>query len=126
MTKIELRVEDESNRIISVLKDAEVSETTIQALSPIVENVAWMKIKLDDARSKIKTGQITTTYDNGGGQKGTRENPLFKGYENLWKSYMLGMNKILDVLPDNKDEALKQDIKSSKSALDIIRARRTA
>ena len=93
----------------------------MDALQPVIENTAWMKAKLDDARAAIKTAQIVVTYNNGGGQKGIRENPLFKGYEALWKSYMHGMNRILDSLPPEIVQAETEIIERPQTTLELIR-----
>jgi hypothetical protein len=80
-----------------------------------------MRAKLDDSRQLIKNSNIVVPYDNGGGQKGIRENPAFKGYEALWKAYMQGMNRILDTLPPEEiQEAAAPDIRP-QTVLDTIR-----
>jgi len=89
----------EKRKLTRELKKAEIPAHKMKILEPIIENVSWMRVKLDEAREQIKTEAIVVEYDNGGGQKGLRENPFFKGYEQLWKSYMLGMNRILNELP---------------------------
>lgn len=111
----------ESERIKSILIDAGVSDKRIKALEPIIENTAWMKIKLDETRELIKTSNVVIPYDNGGGQKGLRENPLFKGYESLWKSYMAGMGKILDCFPSERIEQETKEVESPKTVLELVR-----
>ena len=86
-SEIRERAEKERDNITRILTESGMSENRLRILEPIIINTAWMKIKLDDTRETIKTAQIAVSYDNGGGQKGIRENPLFKGYEALWKSY---------------------------------------
>lgn len=109
----------EVKRLMQILEDAEVSENRREALKPIVENVAWMKEKLDDAREKIAESSVAIPYDNGGGQTGIRENPLYKGYESLWKSYMAGMERILSALPD--EEIKKEELEKPKTMLELVR-----
>jgi len=109
----------EVKRLMQILEDAEVSENRREALKPIVENVAWMKEKLDDAREKIAESSVAIPYDNGGGQTGIRENPLYKGYESLWKSYMAGMDRILSTLPD--EEIKKEELEKPKTMLELVR-----
>lgn len=124
MTDIELkeRAEEEQNRIIDILEEVGVSEKRIKLLRPVIQNTAWMKAKLDDARDAVKTSNIVITYDNGGGQKGIRENPLFKGYESLFKSYMSGMAKILECLPEEQIECDSQVvIEQPKTMLELMR-----
>ena len=118
---LEKRAAQERERITRILKEADVSERRISALKPVIENVSWMRAKLDDSRQLIKHSNIVVPYDNGGGQKGIRENPAFKGYEALWKAYMQGMNRILDTLPPEQiQEAAVPDIRP-QTVLDTIR-----
>lgn len=117
--------EKEKRRIKKLLKDAEVSENKIKILEPVIENTAWMKAKLDDAREQIRGSSIAIPYNNGGGQKGLRENPLFKGYENLWRCYIAGMSKIMESLPAEYQETEKdaEVIENPRTVLEIVRAK---
>lgn len=120
------RFNDEFKRINKILKDAGVKDKKIALLKPVIENTAWMKVKLDDARTAVKNSQIVVAYDNGGGQKGLRENPIFKGYESLWKAYMQGMQRIIDCIPDELSELKKAESEKPISMLDVVRARKKA
>lgn len=119
-TEIKARAEEEQNRILELLQDIGISEKRQKLLEPIILNTAWMKAKLDDAREAIKNSNIVIAYDNGGGQKGIRENPLFKGYESLWRSYMAGMGKILDSLPQEQIENAVE-IEKPATMLELVR-----
>lgn len=124
---IDERAVDEREKLTKLLFDFAVSEKRMLALEPIIENVAWMKVQLDDTRAAIKNSKVVIAYDNGGGQKGLRENPIFKGYESLWKSYMTGMSKILEVLPEEAEKAVIEDEARPKTVLELVRERhRTA
>lgn len=118
--EIKARAEEEQNRINELLNEVGVSAKRMKLLEPIIINTAWMKAKLDDAREAIKNSNIVISYDNGGGQKGIRENPLFKGYESLWRSYMAGMAKILESLPQ---EQIEQAVEVEKpvTMLELVR-----
>lgn len=120
-TEQEKRVQKERRRIVNILKAAGVSDKSIKLREAIIGNVAWMKIKLDDAREAIKTSNIVISYDNGGGQKGIRENPLYKGYENLWRSYMNGMNSILNALPESAADVRAKEVEKPKTMLELVR-----
>lgn len=121
--EIRIRAEEEQKRILGILKEVGISEKRMKLLEPVVLNTAWMKAKLDDARADIKNSKIVIPYDNGGGQKGLRENPLFKGYESLWKSYMQGMNRILDCLPQEVIEMEAEVVDKPKTMLELVRDR---
>lgn len=96
---LEAAVQKEKRRMIREIKKAKIPSEKLKTLDPIITNTAWMKVQLDEARDSIRDSELVVEYDNGGGQKGIRENPLYKGYEGLWRSYMLGMNRIIDSLP---------------------------
>ena len=119
--EIKARAEEEQNRILDLLSEIGISEKRMRLLDPIILNTAWMKAKLDDAREAIKHSNIVISYDNGGNQRGIRINPLFTGYEALWKSYMAGMNKILDCLPAEQIEIETQVVESPKTMLELVR-----
>ena len=121
MSTLEDRVAEEVKRLNGILEEYGVSENKRNALESIIENTAWMRVKLDDARDAVKTSSVVIPYDNGGGQKGLRENPIFKGYESLWKSYMAGMGKILDCLPSEQAQEKADKAESPKTVLEIVR-----
>ena len=121
-TDLKARASEEKKRIIAILKDAGISKRRMDMLKPVIENVSWMRAKLDDSRELIKNSNIVMPYDNGGGQRGIRENPAFKGYESLWKAYMQGMNRILDTLPPEQIDVAVEDVKP-QTVLDTIRAK---
>ena len=120
MENLEKQAKSESDRIKKLLNDCNVPESRINLLESIIENVSWMKVKLDEARELIKKSSVAIPYDNGGGQKGVRQNPIFSGYESLFKSYMAGMGKILECLPkDVAEQAV--EVEKPKSVLELVR-----
>ena len=126
---IQTRTTREKRRLNKMLRDGGVEDRMVRALRPVVENTAWMKVKLDAAREKIHNTDIVIPYDNGGGQKGIRESPAFHGYESLWKSYMLGMGRLLDTMPERERADAEKD-RANEAApatvLDLVMARRRA
>ena len=124
-TEIKARAEEEQNRIIELLNEVGISAKKMKLLEPIVLNTAWMKVKLDDAREAIKNSNIVISYDNGGAQKGIRENPLFKGYESLWRSYMAGMAKLLESLPQADVETVADTSAKPQTVLSMIQSKRS-
>lgn len=126
LKKMKTAAKKEAKRLKELLLNEKVSQQQIMLIEPIIENTAWMKIKLDETRESIKTSSVAMPYNNGGGQKGVRENPLFKGYEALWKAYMQGMEKILDQLPEESAKTKAQEIEKPKTMLELVRERHGA
>ena len=121
--KFEDRVKNEEQRLRTLLFDCGVSQERIDLLAPVIENTAWMRAKLDDTRDMVKTTQVVIKYDNGGGQSGLRENPIYKGYESLFKSYMSGMCTLLNYVPRKVLEEQAEEVVKPKTVLDIVRAK---
>lgn len=125
MNDIEIgkRAEEEQNRIIDIMTKSGVSPKRIKMMEPVILNTSWMKAKLDDAREAIKNSNVVIPYDNGGGQTGIRENPLFKGYESLWKAYMNGMERILTCLPQDMARVEAEEASKPKTMLELVRSK---
>ena len=109
------------NSIKQTLTYYGASKQKVKFMMPIIENTAWMKVKLDDARELIEDSEIVIEYDNGGGQKGIRENPLFKAYEALWKAYVSGMAQIINILPEEKVQEVEKVVEKPKTVLELVR-----
>lgn len=97
---INKQIRKEKNKINKLLKDTKIPAHKKKVLEPVIENVATMKVKLDELKEQIVHEEFMVEYDNGGGQKGTRENPIFKRYESFFKTFMIGMDRIISELPD--------------------------
>lgn len=123
---IEEKATVERDNLRQLLFDCGVSEDRLALMEPVIENTAWMRVKLEEARKDIKNSKVVIKYDNGGGQSGLRENPLYKGYEALWKSYISGLSKLLDLLPPAQAKAAVPADLKPKTVLEIVRAKKKA
>ena len=104
-----IRVENEHKRLEALLDRADVPKQQRDVLAPVIDNMAWQRIKLDEAREEMQDASIVCEYNNGGGQSGTRENPIFKAYINLWRAYMVGLEKFTSYLPKELQEEAAGD-----------------
>lgn len=114
------RAKYEKNRIVRLMRAAGASEETIKLLQPVIQNMASLKAKLDDAQEEIQEAPLTIEWDNGGGQSGVKENPVFRMYESMWKAYMSGMKTILGYVPELGTESKKKEDKST-NVLQLVR-----
>ena len=112
------RVKKEQKRLEAILERAGATQQTKDILSPVIENLSWQRVKLIDTMEKIKQSSVAIFYDNGGGQTGLRENPLFRGYGNLWKSYMTGLDKFTSYLP----KEIQEEIQNENTILEKVRS----
>ena len=103
------KVKAEYKRLLALLDRAEVPQQQRDVLAPVIDNMAWQRVKLDEARKEMQNASIVCEYNNGGGQAGTRENPIFKAYINLWRAYMVGLEKFSSYLPKELQEEAAAD-----------------
>ncbi len=64
----------------------------------LAESVVFMAGKLEEARIDMKDEDLIIEYDNGGGQKGIRENPHFTAYERLLASYNKTLRQLTEIV----------------------------
>ena len=121
--EIEKRSAAERRKLTRFLSKNGMDEEKIKSSDPVILNVSWMKAKLDDARTAIGEDGITVAYDNGGGQTGVRENPAFRAYEALWKTYLSGLDVLLKLLPEQAEQEQVAELKPA-SALALVTSRR--
>lgn len=100
----------EKKRLESLLNKANVSKQHRETLAPIIDNLSWQRVKLDETREQMKEENLTCEYNNGGNQTGIRENPIFKAYVNLWRAYMIGFEKYTSYLPKEFQEEAGEKI----------------
>ncbi len=123
--EVKKRAKTEQNRIKRILKQSGITDEVLKIMDSTIANVAWMSAKLDDARETIGEEGLTVEYDNGGGQKGIRENPKMKAYEALWKSYMLGLQKLVDAIPEAEAEETEAK-EQEQTTLEVLRGKKRA
>lgn len=89
----------------------------------LAENVVFMAHKLKETRESMGKTPLIVRYDNGGGQSGYRENPVFKAYNQLMADYRKSMQQLTDLVQTygtqvSSDEStpLFRILKEAKSA----------
>ena len=96
-----------------VTKDVDERIRTETAV--LVKQLQNMAKKLKSVGAKMAEEELIVEYDNGGGQKGIRENPYYPAYEKLLAEY----RKTLLVVEDLIGEQITTEVTS----LEDIRSR---
>lgn len=92
------RLESELRKLRELTKDA-IPDEKRKAIMPLLANIAFLKVKLDDARAELLYEDIFTEYDNGGGQTGLREHPGFSAYNKLFTTFSRAVKQLTDMMP---------------------------
>lgn len=90
----------------------------------LAENLFFMEGKLRETRRGLANQQVVIAYDNGGGQKGIRKNPIFEGYNHLMANYRKTLGQLAEMLreygaahDDAQDNPLAQILAEAESVL---------
>ena len=92
------RLESELRKLRELTKDA-IPDEKRKAIMPLLANIAFLKVKLDDARAELLYEDIFTEYDNGGGQTGLREHPGFSAYNKMFTTFSRSVKQLTDMMP---------------------------
>lgn len=87
----------EVKRLQGLTKDA-IPTTQRDVAMPLIHNLAWQKVKLDEARHDLMGESLFVPYDNGGGQSGIREHPGFVAYNKLFTTFSRGIKQLIDLM----------------------------
>ena len=85
-------------------------------------NIIFMEDKLDQARDLIASTSVAIQYNNGGGQAGIRENPAYKGYHQLLKSYIAALNAFEGLTEATADKQSKSALAEHRRNFKVIRS----
>lgn len=90
----------------------------------LAENVLFMEGKLIETRKGLANQQVVIAYDNGGGQRGIRKNPIFEGYNQLMANYRKTLDQLIVLLRDyggvrteDKESPLAQILAEAEAVL---------
>lgn len=89
------RVREELDEIFS-----ELDEKTQKITVKLLDNAAFMALKLEDLQAEINKNGMVTEYQNGANQFGTKKSPEVEVYLSMVKNYTAIVNTLMNALPD--------------------------
>lgn len=116
-------IEQEKTRLRAILDGASLTDKRRATLEAIIDNLAFQRVKLEQTVDRIADEDLSIPFDNGGGQTGVRENPAYRSYVSLWKSYLSGIEKVIAALPV-EDQNAPEAAQSGDNVLQIIMDRK--
>lgn len=97
-------VQAELRKLRDITKDS-IPDDKRKVVMPLLANLAFLKVKLDESRADLLGEKIYTEYDNGGGQTGIREHPGFSAYNKLLTTYARAIKQLADMMPSGSAAA---------------------
>lgn len=81
----------------------------------LYKQVKFLEKKLKETEPAMKEATIVIPYDNGGGQTGIRENPVFPAYVKVLAAYEKALSELREYIGEEKAAEVSQ--------LDTLRAK---
>lgn len=81
----------------------------------LYRQVKLLEAKLKESAAAVKDEAIVIPYDNGGGQTGIRENPIFPAYVKVLAAYEKALSELREYIGEEKAAEVSQ--------LDTLRAK---
>lgn len=109
--KIDLQKKEKEKRIKKEItklrknwreKGKENDEQTKKILNfatPLIENLAFMTVTLEDLKDQINEEGCVVEYKNGANQYGTKKNPAVETYNTMLKNYTNAYKALADMIP---------------------------
>lgn len=74
----------------------------------LYDSVRLLEKQVKKANKQLPDEELIVEYNNGGGQSGTRENPIYPAYEKLLASYIKALEALRTYLGEEEIEQLTQ------------------
>lgn len=95
--KKENRIKDELSRLDELFRRLPANKYAL--VVPLLENMAFMKVELEDLRTVIAATGATETYQNGANQRGQKASAELQAYTALIKQYNAVSERLEKMLP---------------------------
>ena len=110
--KKEPRIKTEFNRLKTIYSDLPDSKKAI--VFPLLQNLAFMKITLDDLQQSINENGCSEDYKNGENQYGRKAAADLQAYNRLIKNYNAVSDRLEKLLPPEKKESRLEAFNNGK------------
>lgn len=94
---IDERIKKEIRRLNSVYRN--LSKEKKKVVKSLVENAAFMAITLEDLQKHINENGVTSEYQNGENQWGTKKSPEVEVHIQITRNHTTVMKQLADLLP---------------------------
>lgn len=86
---------------------ADLDEKRRKTVDKLLDNAAFMAVQLEDLRVVIQENGVTSEYQNGENQFGTKKSPEVEVYLAMIKNYTAIINSLCAMLPTDNPAASK-------------------
>ena len=95
-----IKKSEELRRLEKIFKDIRADRK--ETVKKLIENAAFMEIQLSVLQKQIAENGVTSEYQNGENQWGTKKSPEVEIYNTMVKNYTAVIKQLLELLPEGE------------------------
>ena len=100
----EQRVKSELRRLNKIFNTkAGIDKNKLEFVKRQIEQLAWYNVAIEDLQKKIDECGTILSYNNGGGQSGSRQNPDLKTMNDYQKAAISIVKTLLPIVPEKHE-----------------------
>ena len=115
------RIKKELERLTDLFSGVDGNQRA--AVTPLLQNAAFMRITLEDLQEIILRDGAIETYQNGANQHGMKQSAAVQSYNSLIKNYAGVIKTLAGLLPPERKKALAPVLRSPEEMDEIERLR---
>ena len=97
------RIKAEYDRLFGLYAD--LPSNKLELVEPMIQNVAFIKVTLDDMQKKVAESGATDEYRNGNNQFGKKISADIQAYNQTMKVYISAIDRLAKMLPVKKEKS---------------------
>ena len=103
MAKKNTLVKKEKARLMEIFKD--IDSNKYNFVMTLIDRLAWLNVSVKEIEKSIDEKGTTIPYDNGGGQKGIRDNPDVKTHIQYTRNISTITKQLVDLVPPSQKKS---------------------
>ena len=104
----EKAIRKEKNRLLKVFR--EIDKNKLEFVKKQIDNLAYLNLLAEQLRYSISVNGTTCGWDNGGGQKGVKDNPDVRNLISVQKNIVSITNQLIDLVPKQKSKSKLEEL----------------
>lgn len=103
MSEKEKAIKKEKNKLKKIFKD--IDKNKLDFVMTLIDRLAWLNVSVKELEEIIDEEGTMIEYNNGGGQRGMKDNPNVKTLINYTKNISTITKQLVDLVPPNKQKS---------------------
>lgn len=100
--KKKARINKQKKVLNDLFKD--LNDDVKNTVDSLIDNIAFMKVTLEDLQIHINLNGVKEEYQNGANQKGYKKSTEAEMYNAMFKNFNMAMKTLIDYLPKTKSD----------------------